>query len=106
VIGEAADGEMATQQIMMLKPDVVLLDIRMPKKSGIDVVLEVRAHFPKMKIMVLSNFVNTYSRARCLEAGADYVFDKSTEFEAMIQMLIHLSLDQPEEPLPEEIGKP
>jgi DNA-binding NarL/FixJ family response regulator len=85
VIGEAADGKTAIEQIMKLKPDVALLDILMPLKTGIEVAREARACLPKMKIVVLSNYADSYSRARCLEAGVDYVF------RAMIQMLQQLS---------------
>jgi len=97
VVGEAKDGETAIEQIIQLKPDVALLDILMPMMTGIEVARQARARFPKMKIVVLSNYVDSYSRARCLEVGVDYVFDKSTEFAEMMEMLLQLSLDQPEE---------
>ncbi|HMA01027.1 MAG TPA: response regulator, partial [Gemmatimonadaceae bacterium] len=52
VIGEAADGEAAIAAIRELKPDLVFLDVQMPKKSGLDVVNEIGAEQMPMTIFV------------------------------------------------------
>ena len=57
VIGEAGDGEAAVKAIRELKPDLVFLDVQMPKKSGLDVVKEIGAEHMPMTI-----FVTAYDR--------------------------------------------
>ena len=52
VVGEAADGEAAVKAIRELKPDLVFLDVQMPKKSGLDVVREIGAERMPLTIFV------------------------------------------------------
>jgi NarL family two-component system response regulator LiaR len=63
VIGEAEDGIEAVRQSLALQPDVILLDMVMPHKSGLEVIAEVRAENPQARILVLTSF-----------AGDDVVF--------------------------------
>jgi NarL family two-component system response regulator LiaR len=63
VIGEAQDGNQAIQQSLALDPDVILLDMVMPHKSGLEVIAEVRQQNPEARILVLTSF-----------AGDDVVF--------------------------------
>ena len=63
VIGEAQDGNQAVQQSVALQPDVILLDMVMPHKSGLEVIGEVRQENPQARILVLTSF-----------AGDDVVF--------------------------------
>lgn len=54
VIGEAGDGEECLEVIKKLHPDVLLLDINMPKKNGLDVLEELRANGSKQKVLILT----------------------------------------------------
>ena len=91
VVGQAADAAEAIQAIQQLKPDVVILDIRMPAGSGIGV-LRSLAHKPeKPKFIMLTNYPFLQYRKTCLEAGASYFFDKSSEFEKIPQALEQLT---------------
>ncbi len=54
VVGEAADGEMAVELALKLKPDLVLLDIHMPKKNGLEALREIRDHLPDAQIVMLT----------------------------------------------------
>ncbi len=54
VVGEAADGEMAVELALKLKPDLVLLDIHMPKKNGLEALREIRAQLPDAQIVMLT----------------------------------------------------
>jgi DNA-binding NarL/FixJ family response regulator len=56
VVGEAQDGEVAVEQIRALGPDVALLDVRMPKKSGLEVVAALRAAGDRTPIVFLTTF--------------------------------------------------
>jgi DNA-binding NarL/FixJ family response regulator len=79
VLGEAADGAEATQQILALKPDVVLLDLRLPKLSGVEVMQRVRAQGVVTRFLVLTTYDTDEYIAQALAAGAQgYLLKDST----------------------------
>ena len=84
IIAEVQTCGEATECIQQLQPDVVILDIRMPDGSGIDVLETAKKTATAPIIMMLTNFPYPQYREKCLRAGADFFFDKSTEFEEMI----------------------
>ncbi len=90
VIGEAQDGFEARDGILTLKPDVVILDIRMPGRNGLDVLRDIKESSPKTKVVILTNYPYPQYRRRCMEEGADYFFDKSSEFENVLEVLARL----------------
>lgn len=69
VIGEAGDGEEAIELVCRLKPDVVLMDIVMPRKSGVDACREIIAAMPETRIIALSTVDQETLIMRALEAG-------------------------------------
>jgi len=87
VVGEASDGDEAVQQYNDLKPDVVTLDIVMPKTSGIDALKAIRASNPKAKCVMISAIDQREPLMEALKLGAaDYVvkpFEKERVEEAM-----------------------
>lgn len=91
VIGQATDAAEAFQAIQRLKPDVVILDIRMPAGSGIGVLRSLQRQPEKPKFIMLTNYPFLQYRKTCLEAGASYFFDKSSEFEKIPQALVQLT---------------
>lgn len=70
VIGEAGDGEEAVKLIEKLKPDVAILDISMPKLSGVEVTRQIKPRFPSTAILILSAYDNDEYIFALLEAGA------------------------------------
>ncbi|MFO7662141.1 MAG: response regulator transcription factor [Chloroflexota bacterium] len=70
VIGEAADGEEAVERARLLKPDVILMDIIMPKKDGVRAIREIRELQPDSRILVLSSAADDILVAESLRAGA------------------------------------
>ncbi|MBT7289875.1 MAG: response regulator transcription factor, partial [Chloroflexi bacterium] len=54
VIGEAADGSEAIDQIRKLRPDLVVMDLTMPKKSGLEVSTDICKEFPDIKVLVFT----------------------------------------------------
>jgi len=87
VVGTACDGVEALDAIRSLKPDVVSLDIRMPRMSGIEVLKAIKRDRLTCTPIILSGMADEFSREKCLELGAEYVFDKSTELEKFLQVL-------------------
>lgn len=70
VIGEAGDGEEAVRLASQLKPDVVIMDVAMPKLSGIEATRQIKAHFSSAKVLVLTGYDYDEYVFGLLEAGA------------------------------------
>ena len=79
-ITRAEDVENAISANRELKPEVLILDIRIHGGSGIDVLKEVKKEEPSPKVIMLTNYPYSQYRKKCFEEGADYFLDKSTEF--------------------------
>ena len=78
---EAENGVDALQLIREKEPDLAILDIRMPKMNGIEVLKKIRELKMKVKVCILTNYSYQQYRKRCLEAGADYFLGKTEDFE-------------------------
>lgn len=91
VIGQAKDTAEAIEFISSLQPDSVILDIRMPGGSGIDVLKKIKKDYPLIRIIMCTNYHTTQYRKRCLDLGADFFFDKSTEFDEIPNILKQLT---------------
>ena len=81
IVGQAGTVSEAISAIGKLQPDVVILDIRMPDGSGIDVLQTIKQDEPAPVVIVLTNYPYPAYRQKCLQAGADFFLDKSTEFD-------------------------
>jgi DNA-binding NarL/FixJ family response regulator len=79
VVGEAADGAQAVELFVQLNPDLVLMDLRMPVKDGIQATAEIRQRFPSARVLMLSTFDGDEDIYKALQAGAQgYVLKNST----------------------------
>jgi CheY-like chemotaxis protein len=87
IIGQANNPFDAINGIRTLKPDVVTLDLQMPGGSGIGVLLSTKRDDPSPTVLILTNYPYPQYRKKCMEAGADFFFDKSTEFEKIPEVL-------------------
>jgi DNA-binding NarL/FixJ family response regulator len=70
VIGEAADGAEAVDKATALKPDVVLMDVRMPRRSGIEATEQIREKLPEAKILMLTMSDEEADLYEAIKAGA------------------------------------
>ncbi len=70
----------ATRIITEERPDVVLLDINLPGKSGIEVLKHIRKTGVQSHVIMVTNHADDYYRNQCNEIGADYFLDKSSDF--------------------------
>lgn len=87
VVGQAGDAREALEGIQRLRPDAVILDIRMPGNNGIQVLEAIKRSTAAPVVIVLTAFPHPQYRKKCLEAGAEFFFDKATEFEQVAEVL-------------------
>lgn len=87
LVGQAGDAYEALETIQRLRPDVVILDVRMPGGNGIRVLEAIKKSTAAPVVIMLAAFPYPQYRKKCLEVGADYFFDKSTEFDRVVQVL-------------------
>ncbi|RMG21694.1 MAG: DNA-binding response regulator [Deltaproteobacteria bacterium] len=74
VVGEAADGAEAVEAALRLKPDVVVMDLTMPRRGGVDAIQEIRAQAPAVKVLVLTMHDDpSYLRAAIAAGGGGYL---------------------------------
>ena len=84
IAGQSGDPFEALDGIQKSHPDVVILDIRLPQKSGIDVLKDIKENPAAPIVIMVTNYPYRLYRQACMAAGADYFFSKIDEFE-MIQ---------------------
>ena len=90
IVGQAGTVAEAINAIEKLQPDVVILDIRLPDGSGIDVLQTIKQDEPAPVVIVLTNYTYPAYRQKCLRAGADFFLDKSTEFDQIPELFERL----------------
>ena len=96
IVGHAHNADEAVPAITESNPDVVILDIRLPGKSGIDVLKDIRAKKLPIRVIMLTNYPYPQYRKKCEELGADYFFDKVTEIEEIPNVIEELAKNKPE----------
>jgi DNA-binding NarL/FixJ family response regulator len=70
VVAEAGDGKQAVELFRKHKPDVTIMDLRLPEMSGVEAITEIRRSFPAARIIVLTTFDGDENIYRALQAGA------------------------------------
>lgn len=70
VVGQASDGREAIEAFRRLRPDVTLMDLRMPDMNGLEAIIAIRAEFPGARIIVLTTYAGDAQAASALRAGA------------------------------------
>jgi len=83
VVGEACDGEEAVEKISALKPDLVLLDLSMPRANGFAVLKEIKADLPDIRVLVLTIHESDQFVLQALEMGADGYLTKDSSREEL-----------------------
>lgn len=87
VIGEASDGQEAVALVQELKPDVVIMDVRMPRMSGIEATRKVKEQFPDVGILALTAHDDDEYVFALLEAGANGYLLKTAEIEELVKAI-------------------
>ena len=90
VIGHAETASDAIAGILAVRPEVVVLDIKLKASSGIEVLQTIKRRLASVTVIMLTNYASEEYRKRCLEAGAEYFLDKTNEFEQLCPILHQL----------------
>lgn len=91
IVGHAHNAFQAIELIRKSKPDVAILDIRMPGGNGIHVLETIKAYKNTILVIMLTAYPYPQYRKKCEEIGAEYFFDKSTEFHRVQEVLTELA---------------
>jgi DNA-binding NarL/FixJ family response regulator len=95
IVGEAQDVKEAIEFTKKLKPDVVILDIRMPKGTGFNVLKYIKKEHPDTIVIMLTNYPYPQYSKKCMDLGADFFFDKFNEFDRLIDVLEKIITNSP-----------
>lgn len=86
IVGEAADGQEAVRMVGRARPDVVLLDERMPRMDGLEATRRIKERWPEVRVIVLSMVVTR--RTLALAAGADGFLSKGCPAEELLEAIL------------------
>jgi len=87
LVGQAGNGKDAVESFRRLRPDVTLMDLRMPDMNGIDAIVAIRAEFPNARIIVLTTYPGDAQAAAALRAGAAGYLLKSLVRKELIETI-------------------
>jgi len=87
LVAQAANAQEAIAEYRKHKPDVTLMDLRLPDRSGIDAMIAVRAEFPQARVIMLTTFEGDFEIQRALEAGARGYLLKSMPPEELVEVI-------------------
>jgi DNA-binding NarL/FixJ family response regulator len=93
IIGEAATGPDAISKAVDQEPDVVVMDLKMPGKDGVEAARQIRAQRPDMQVILYSAFVDAEVEARAREAGVAVCIPKLSGVEALAREISALAMD-------------
>jgi NarL family two-component system response regulator LiaR len=95
VVGEASDGEEAITEAGRLSPDVILMDLVMPKKDGIEAIRHITAHDTRARILVLTSFATDDRVFPAIKAGAQGYLLKDSGLEDLVVAIRKISAGEP-----------
>lgn len=94
VIGEASNGDEAIEQFRKQEPDVVLMDLVMPGKNGLEAIVEIKQIQPKARILVLTSFADDDNVSKAIRAGAYGFLLKDTSPDELVQTIRSVYADK------------
>lgn len=87
IVGEAATEDEAIRQIVEVVPDVAIIDLRLLDGSGFSVIRKIKERFPKMLVIVLTNYHQELYYEQCKLNGADFYFKKGVDYLSLVALL-------------------
>lgn len=94
VVGQAKNGIEAVAESLRLKPDVVVLDLMMPKKDGVEATAELCAKLPTAKVIILTTFSTSDGIAHALDSGASGAVFKGAEETDLVSAIRKVANDE------------
>jgi DNA-binding NarL/FixJ family response regulator len=94
VVGEASDGESAVREVQLLRPDVVLMDVRMPGLDGVEATRRIRANVPGTAVLILTMYDDDATVFTAMQAGAKGYLLKDVEQEQIAAAIRAVSTGQ------------
>lgn len=91
VVGQARDGQEALDQGLVRKPNVILMDVQMPKMTGFEATRSLRRAVPAIQVLAMSAFSDRATIREALASGAKGFVDKNVTFEEILQRILDLS---------------
>jgi DNA-binding NarL/FixJ family response regulator len=95
VCGEAVDGSDAIEKTKLLRPDILVLDISMPRVNGLEVTRAIRRDFPETQVVILSQYEESEMRPYAIEAGARGYVSKAEASRQLLTAIESLIGDKP-----------
>jgi len=90
MIAQASSAQEAILQFRKHKPDVTLMDLRLPDRSGIEALIDIRAEFPEARVIMLTTFEGDVEIQRALEAGARGYVLKSMPPKELVEVIVQV----------------
>jgi DNA-binding NarL/FixJ family response regulator len=87
IVGQAANAQEAIEQFRKHRPDVTLMDLRLPDTSGLDALITIRSEFPDARVIMLTTFEGDVEIKRALEAGARGYVLKSMPPKELVEVI-------------------
>lgn len=87
IVGEACDGEAGLGMYRSLRPDVAVVDLRLPRISGFDLITQIRSEFPSAHLVVLSNYSGSEDIYRAVRSGAMAYLTKDASGEQLLNAI-------------------
>jgi len=96
IVGTARDGQHLLHQAARFHPDLVLTDLSMPQRNGLEAAIELRKSFPKMRVLIFSELSGLSLREECLRSGADGFVEKAQMPESLMEEVRRLFPEKPQ----------
>jgi DNA-binding NarL/FixJ family response regulator len=99
---EAANGEEALQKIKTLSPDAIFMDLRLPRENGLELTKRIKAQYPNMVVVIITNYDLPEYREAAYQCKADHFLSKDSFLKMINSILPNRNMDQdhsnPKEP--------
>jgi len=93
LVAQASNGQQAIDLFRTHRPDITLMDLRLPDMSGIDVAAAIRKEFPEARIIILTTFDSDTERQRALAAGASAFVIKGASPRKLMETIHQVQVD-------------
>jgi len=97
IVGEASDGLDGFHQAVLLKPDIVLMDLEMPGIDGFEATYRIKKTNPAQVVIIFTVYIDEINKQKALESGADAFIAKGTDWQTLLD-LFHSFMNRESDP--------